>query len=146
MPEIPPHVVIKSTIKPGSVYFFPEETFHVRYPHFFIVLNTNPLTDTAIILVCASSEIDKVKQRRRLCPVETLVELTPHQYPGFIFNSIIDCNFILEKTLDQLVEKLSSHQMQLKLEMDAGLVNRIREGVLKSNLVEQRIKALIDGE
>jgi hypothetical protein len=94
--EIPPEVVIKSTIKAGSVYYFPDDSLHSPDPHYFIVVNINPLDDTVIILVCASSRIEKVKLRRNLCPPMTLVEVTPDEYNDFSVLSIIDCNYIFE--------------------------------------------------
>ena len=58
--EVPPEVQIKGTIQPGSVYYFIEETFSSPEPHYFIVVNIDPYSDTIIILVCASHSIDKV--------------------------------------------------------------------------------------
>lgn len=141
--DIPLEVVIKSTIKLGSVYYFTEESFHSSEPHYFIVINRDPHEDKVIFLVCASSQITKSRQRRATCPPETLVEIAPDQYTGFKADSIIDCNYVVEKSVDQLVEKLSRGELQLKDEMDQSLVKRLRGGVLCSPLIERRIKALL---
>ena len=144
MLDIPPEVQIRATIRPGSVYYFPEESFQSPEPHYFIVLNTDPQLDSVILLVCASSQIDKVRRRyKRICPIETLIEVTPVQYPGFTVNSIIDCNYVLEKSIDQLVEKLEQEKLKLKEEMNISLVGQLREGVISSPIVERRIKALL---
>ncbi|MDD5701431.1 MAG: hypothetical protein PHU23_05205 [Dehalococcoidales bacterium] len=145
MIEIPPEVVIKSTIKTGSVYYFPEETIHSAEPHYFIVLNINPTDDTILILVCASSRVEKVKLRRRMCPPSTLVEVTPTEYEDFTVPSIIDCNYVLEKSITQLIEKLSTNKLRLKSEMDMSIVDRIRNGVKDSILIDRRIKQTLFG-
>lgn len=143
--DIPPEVQIKSTIRPGSVYYFTEESFSSPEPHYFIVINTNPQSDTAIFLVCASSQIPRVKTRRKMCPSQTLVEIDPGQYPDFKWPSVVDCNHVAEKNIDQLVEKLSEGKLKFKTEMDVILVEQLRDGVMQSPMVERRIKVLLQG-
>jgi len=143
--DIPSKIQIRSTIKSGSVYYFPEETFDSSGAHYFIVLNTNPQTDTVLILVCASSRMNKVRKRRRTCPRKTLIEITSKQYSGFSRNSIIDCNRIVEKTTEQLIDKLSKGKLRMEAEMGLSLVNQIIEGVMESPLIEQRIKKMLQG-
>lgn len=132
MIRIPPEVAIKATIRPGSVYYFPEDSFHSEQPHYFIVINADPTSDLMIILVCASSQIEKTKLRRRSCPTETIVEISTDQYSEFTVNSIIDCNYVLEKSIDQLIVKLKAGELVLKTEMDIELVNVLRMSVLSS--------------
>jgi hypothetical protein len=141
--EVPAEIQIRAAIKGGSVYYFPEESFSSEAPHYFIVLNHDPLAETLIILACASSKIDKVKQRRCRCHPQTLVEITPQQYPDFTTHSIIDCNRVLEKTIGQLVEKLASGQLKRKTEMDLSLVEQLRQGVLLSTQIDTRIKNIL---
>jgi hypothetical protein len=142
--SIPPEVAIKATIRPGSVYYFPEESFNTEEPHYFIVINIEPLTDRVVILVCASSQIDKIKVRRNTCPSDTLIEIGTLQYCDFKVNSIIDCNYVLEKNIDQLIEKLKNGKLALKSEMDIKLVNQLRQGVLNSPVIERRIKEILE--
>lgn len=127
--DIPPEIQIKSTINFGSVYYFTEESLHSDEPHYFIVLNVNPQKDVVVFLACASSQIDKVVKRRRTCPNTTLVKITPSQYPDFKVNSIIDCNNVFERTIDQLVDKLVKKQLHLKKEMKPELVTKLTQGV-----------------
>lgn len=143
MIEIPPEIRIKAAIRLGSVYYFPEESFKSLEPHYFIVINTDPYRDTVILLVCASSQIDTVHRYRNTCPIETIVEITPAQYAGFKVNSIIDCNNVIEKSIDQLIEKLEQNKLKIKEEMDASLVQKLREGAISSPLIERRIKELL---
>ncbi len=76
-------------------------------------------------------------------PQESLVEITPQQYPDFTTHSIIDCNRVLEKTIGQLVEKLASGQLKRKTEMDLSLVEQLRQGVLLSTQIDTRIKNIL---
>lgn len=141
--DIPPEVALKSTIKLGSVYYFSEESLRSPEPHYFIVINKDPHEDKIIFLVCAQSQITKVKQLRKNCPPETLVEINPKQYTGFRVDSIIDCNNVWGKSIDQLVDKLAREELKLKPEMDVPLVKRLRAGILCSPLIERRIKVLL---
>jgi len=136
--DIPPESQIKSTIKPGSVYYFKEETLTSKEPHYFIVINNNPIVDKIILLVCASSRIMKVKQIRRHLP-KTLVEIKERDYPDFTKDSIVDCNYVLSKTIDDIVEKLSAGNLKLKREMDISIVENLREAVINSPVVDPEI-------
>ena len=138
MIDIPPESQIKSTIKPGSVYYFKEETLTSKEPHYFIVINNNPVVDKIILLVCASSRIMKVKQIRRHLP-KTLVEIKERDYPDFTKDSIVDCNYVLSKTIDDIVEKLSAGNLKLKREMDISIVENLREAVINSPVVDPEI-------
>lgn len=141
--DVPPEVQIKGVIQSGSVYYFAEETLSSLEPHYFIVVNINPYNDTIMLLVCSSSRIDKVKNRWKACPDETLIEITTDQYREFKTQSIINCNTVFEKTKEQLIQKLSEGKLKLKLEMDESIVCKLRNGILRSPVVERRIKALL---
>ena len=142
--SIPPDVFIKTSLKPGTVYYFPEESFSSKESHYFVVLNRNPLDEHIILLVCSQSHIEKVKQRRKTCPPETLVEISKTQYPSFTTNSIIDCNYVLEKTVAQLMDKYAQGKLQLILEpIKDEMVERLRKAVLLSPRIEPRIKNIL---
>ena len=143
MVMIPPEVQIRAAIKPGSVYYFPEASFTSPEPHYFIVLNHSPLVDTFLVLVCASSQIEKVKRRRLNCPTTTLVEMTPTDYASFTKPTIIDCNEVHEHTIDDLVSMRSKYDLRTKPEMDAGIVTTLRQAVCASPLVTGKIKAML---
>ncbi len=125
------------TIKPGSVYYFLENTWETTESHFFIVTNKDPCNEENIILACANSNIDRIKRLRRNCPETTLVEIAPSEYPDFSVNSIIDCNRVIEKSIEQII---SSKILKVKEEMDFILVEKIRRGIIDSPVVEKRIK------
>jgi len=140
--EIPPAVQIKSTIKSGSVYYFTEEIFTSDEPHYFIVINQYPIKDEVVLLVCASSQIQKVKRRRRNLP-GTIVEIERREYIDFTKDSIIDCNDVLTKKVEHLVSKLREGKLRMKTEMDMALVEKLRKAVIQSPVVEEDIKKII---
>lgn len=143
MIDIPPCIQIKSTIKSGSVYYFTESSFSSPEPHYFIVLNHDPLSDRILVLVCASSRIETVKRRRRNCPCSTLVEISQSQYSGFTKHTIIDCNDVMEYTIDDLINKIEKGELKLKPEIDTSLVAALRSAVYDSTLVSNKIKKLL---
>jgi hypothetical protein len=135
--------IIKASITPGSVYYFREETFSSNEPHYFIVVNLNPQTDEVVVLACASHQIEKTKDRRRNCPEETLIIITPKQYCDFSKPSIIDCNRIIPLRITQIMMKYESNALDVKTEMDIELVNIIRQGILSSSLIQPRIHEML---
>lgn len=143
MVKVPPEVAIRGTIRAGSVYYFPHESFSSPEPHYFVVINIDPTIDEVILLICASSKIASVKSQWRNCPDETLVVISPHQYSGFKSISILNCNYVIEQSIDQLVERLSNKQLKLKPEMSIELVKQLRQGVIISSTVSGRIKGLL---
>ncbi len=48
MIDIPPEIRIQATIHAGSVYYFPEDTFISDEPHYFILINQDPIIDEAL--------------------------------------------------------------------------------------------------
>lgn len=139
--DIPPEVVIKSSIRPGSVYYFPHESLVSPDPHFFVVINLDPIAEKVILLVCSSSKIATVKRRNRGNPPETLVEIRQEQYPDFTCDSIIDCNNnVFLESIEALIERLKNKRLRLKTEMHMALVEKLRKGVLASRQIPLAIK------
>jgi len=145
VPSIPPEI-IKASIKAGSVYYFKTDYLKSEKRHFFIVLNANPKTDEVIILTCASSKIQNTKLIRKYCAPETLVIITPEQYDGFSVQSIVDCNSIIPESLSNIARKYELNELKVKPEMDIRLVRKIRRGILASNQVPPRFKAILKAE
>ena len=138
MIDIPPEIQITSTISPGSVYYFVEDTFNSDEPHYFIVINNKPLSDKVILLVCSSSQIQSTIDRRKHLK-GTLVIITTDQYEGFTRKSIVDCNEVHVKTIDQIIFKLEKGELKIKKEMDISIVEELRNAVCKSLLVDPDI-------
>ena len=143
MIEIPAELQIKATIRPGSVFYFVDETFPSEEPHYFIVLNKNPANDKNLIMVCSSSQIEKVKIRRVGLSLDTLVEIKKDNYIEFTKDSIVDCNHVFSYSFDQLIIKLKKNELKLKSYVSEELVEKLRNAVISSPLVENELKKLL---
>lgn len=142
MPDVPPDVVIRGTIQPGSVYYFRHDEFlHSTDAHYFIVINIDPTIEQVILLVCASTSKFKVLKRSANFSPQTLIQVEPSQYSGFPFTSIIDCNYVYPDSIENLILRLKNKQLILKPEMDMQLVEQLRQGVLASPQTVGRVKA-----
>jgi hypothetical protein len=140
--RIPPEI-LKASIKPGSVYYFHEESIKSQEKHYFVIINKNPSTDEVLLLACASSKIEKVKHFRKYCPPETIVIISPEQYSDFSVISVLDCNYVFTKRIYSLMKKYTNKELLVKTEMDISLVELLRKGVLASNLIPKRIKSFL---
>ena len=134
---------LRLTLRPGTVYYFQHRALSSAEPHYFIVVNSDPLGDQILLLAVASSKIETVRQRRRAQPAATLVEVSPAEYSGFRVPSIVDCNRVFRRSLAELVEDWKAGILQPKDDLPAALLARIQAGVKLSPLVEQESKALI---
>lgn len=142
MINIPPDVQLKATVKPGSVYYFPDEALISQDPHYFIVINNDPVADEVLLLVCSSSQIDKVKRRTRHLP-STAVEVRKAEYTGFMVDSIVDCNWVFARKTEELVQKLTNGKLKVMPEMDIAIVDKLRKAVMRSPKVEADKKRLV---
>jgi len=79
------------------------------------------------------------------CPPETLVILTHREYSEFTVRTLVNCNVVIPMTIDILVEKRKSGKLQMKTEMPLAIVERLRQGVLASPMVEGASKLVIAG-
>jgi hypothetical protein len=144
--EIPARVRILGAIRTGSVFYFEEEAISSAEPHFFVVLNKNPRTEEVLVLVCASSQVEKRKQaiQRLGFPATTLVFVSPTEYVLFKKDTVIDCNRAYEKTPQSLVEKLEQGKLKVCTEIMAeAIVQQLLQGVMASPQVAERVKQLL---
>jgi hypothetical protein len=126
---------IHLSLRPGTVYYMSERNLTSQQPHYFIVVNSNPLGDELLILAVASSQIDKVKRRRAKESDTTVVEVSSTQYDDFTKDSIIDCNQVFTKTLQDLCEQWSRKEIIPKKDIPPELLKNLQQGVLQSRLV-----------
>ncbi|MBN2186368.1 MAG: hypothetical protein JW732_02835 [Dehalococcoidia bacterium] len=134
---------IKSSIEAGSVYYYSDPSLKSTYPHYCIVVNIDPSKEGVIFLVHASHRINKVRERRKGCPKETLVEISPLQYSEFNKKSIIDCNEVLERDIDVIASKFDQRKLEIKPVMGLRLVRILRKGLIVSNQISPHIKSLL---
>ncbi len=130
---------IKSSIDAGSVYYYHEESWETSKEHYFVVINIDPTKDDVIYLVCSRSNIEKIRNIRKDCP-ETLVEISPAQYPEFKTKSIFDCNEVNSRKTSEISKKHSNGKLTIKPKLDIRIVGKLRDAVIASRLVADDIK------
>lgn len=142
--EIPAEVKIRATIKRGSIYYFKEEKFSSEDPHYFVVLNKNPQTAIVVLLVNATTKIEKRKRARRNMPLTTLIEACSVDCSALTELSLFDCNSSYEKPIASLVEKLENGELTIcNATISKKLLNRLHQGVADSPVVEKGTKRLM---
>jgi len=138
-------VRILGGVQTGAVYYFEEEQLTSPKPHYFIVLNKNPRTEEVLILVCASSQVEKRKQisKRLKFPAETLVIISPSECPLFTKETVVDCNSVFEKNVQSLVDKLEQGKLKICTELMPGqIIDKLVKGIIASTKIAENIKNL----
>jgi hypothetical protein len=133
---------LRATIQPGSVYYFYDSNLTSSDPHYFIILNKNPLTDRILLLVCSSSQLQAVRKRRALRP-ETVVEISPLEYSDFTRDSIVDCNTVFEKSTGELQRKYDSRQLRVQAVIGPDILEKLRDAVLESDMVDGEVQDML---
>lgn len=94
---------LRTGLRAGSVFYFRSRELTSAEPHFFVVINRDPLCTELLLLTIVTSNLSGVRVRNRT-RMETVVEITPAEYREFSVPSAIDCNSIFEKPLSELAE------------------------------------------
>ncbi|GAA5484595.1 hypothetical protein [Haloferula sargassicola] len=114
-------------------------------PHYFVVVNADPLGDQLLLLTVASSQVEKVKRRRSREPASTVVEIGEAEYADFTKDSVIDCNQVFTKSLADLCSQWGRKEIVAKLDLPASLLDKLRLGIRDSRLVSEADKRKICG-
>lgn len=133
---------IRVTLGTGSVYYFVDRGLSSPEPHYFIVINSDPIGQEVLVLNVITSQVEKVRQRRASLP-GTLVELQPADYDELSKPSIVDCNNVFRRSLAELVEMSIHRAVEPKMQVSDELIAALRAAVLASPMVEQDIKDLL---
>lgn len=142
-----PEQIIAYTLKPGAVYKYSDkEVINTDVPHYFILINNDPLNEPLLLLTCVSSKVKQSKKRvlRRGQALNTLVELLEKDYEFLKEDSIIDCNFKVIKSKDQLIDKCRSGKFIVEKEIDKVKLAELQQAFLLSNKHEKALKRIID--
>jgi hypothetical protein len=134
---------IKSTITAGSVYYYHESGLGSPKQHNFIVINIDPAKEKVLFLLCCTSQVDSRRKMRSGFPPETLVELTPLQYSILSKDTVVDCNDVLEHTIEEIARMFSRKKLEERPPLDIRLVKKLRQGVILSPIVDKWIREAI---
>lgn len=126
---------IRVSLRQGTVYYMAERNLTSAQPHYFIVVNADPLGDEVLLLTVASSQIDTVKRRCSREPESTVVEINEADYADFTKDSVIDCNRVFTKSLADLCAQWHRKEIVPKLDIPKDIFERLKQGILDSRLV-----------
>lgn len=141
--DISDEIKLKVTIKQGVVYYFVHPTMDSTEPHYFVVLNKDPLSDEVILLTCATSQVDKVVSRRKNVSSDTLVILDKKDCDFLSKETIFDCNSLKSCSVDLLVGKLSAGKLKIVGNVTEDVLEKLLDAVLASPLIVERDKGRV---
>lgn len=146
--EIPPKIRIPFCIEQGSVFNFFidfDDSKRQSKNRYFVVLNRNPKTDTALLMVTSTTQTQKRREfvRRVGISEETIVEVHEKEYSVFTSDSAFNCNEIFEVKMDVLIRKIEENGSMNYPKLPDDILKRIISGVNESPEVSQSIKDLI---
>jgi hypothetical protein len=129
-------------LRAGSVYYFQSRELSSEQPHFFIVVNRDPITTKLLLLTIVTSKVDKVRIRNRERP-HTVVEISPQEYTEFTMLSAVDCNVVLEKSLAELTGLVRRKEVRYHKDLSPEIFGKIKAAILASPLVADETKLLL---
>jgi hypothetical protein len=116
-------------LRAGSVYYFQSRELSSGQPHFFIVVNRDPITTKLLLLTIVTSKVDKVRIRNRERP-HTVVEISPQEYSEFTMLSAVDCNVVLEKSLTELAGLVRRKEVRYHKDLSPEIFGKIKAAIL----------------
>lgn len=114
---------LRTGLRAGSVFYFQSRELTSAEPHFFVVINRDPLGTELLLLTIVTSNLAGVRVRNRTRR-QTVVEITPADYPEFTLPSAIDCNSIFEKPLSDLAEMVRRKEVRYHNDLPQEIFGR----------------------
>jgi len=136
---------IRLSLRQGTVYYMAERGLSSVEPHYFVVLNHDPLGSKILLLLVESSQVEKARKRifRKSLPPESFVVVDEARYDDFSKESCIDCNKLFNKSLEELCEQWRKKEVLPHKDLPRELVEMLIKGVMASPLISGEDKALI---
>jgi len=134
---------LRVSLREGSVYYFVHRALTSPEEHYFIVVNSDPLTQKVLLLAVVTSKVEAVKLRRKGCP-ETLVELEPATFDVLTKPSIVDCNDLKEVPLAEFNARFVAKEIRyFDKDLPAALRRALRKAIHASIVLSDEQKALV---
>ena len=146
--DIAPKIRIPLCIEQGAVFNFrmevdgPNRQSKNRY---FVVLNKNPKTDTALILITSTTQVAKRKEvvQRAGISEKTIVSVSPSEYRVFNNESAFNCNDVIEVHMTDLIRKVEEDGSMNYPKIPEGILAKLINGINLSPRISQAIKNLL---
>ncbi|APT75301.1 MULTISPECIES: hypothetical protein [unclassified Marinitoga] len=127
----------KVKIKKGSVLWIKDSNIAGGERHYHVVIN-NPIFDD-VLTVVATSRVEKAKKRKKAFnePDDSLVVIPPNSHKWLKEETAFQCWSIMKYTPDDVINRLNIIPVE---PISKEILEKIINGVLKSNMVEEEIK------
>jgi hypothetical protein len=137
-------IEIKLSLRPGTVYYFEHRELTSGDPHFFVVLNSDPLSQQVLLMSVFTSKVDNQLRRNRRAghAEETLVKISPSDYSELNVESCVNCNKVFSKPLAELISQWRNIRKKPN-DLPTEILAKILAGVELSTAVAEEEKALI---
>ena len=125
-----------------DVFFVQHREVRSTKSHFLLVLNPDPASSELIVFGVITSDIEKAKKRIAVMKEaeDTLVFISPVDYPLLDHDSVIDCNTPVKYSKWEFESNFGQLNAKRKASMPQTVVNAVIQGVLMSNQVPERLK------
>jgi len=134
---------LRLSLRDGSIYYFADRSLTSAEPHYFIVVNSDPLGQHVLVLGVVTSQVDNVILRRKACP-ETVVELAPQLFNVLRKPSIVDCNDLKQVPLAEFNARFVRKEIRyFDKDLPAPLRKALRKAIHASMIVSPELKALV---
>jgi len=137
--------LLRLTLRQGTVYYMPDRGLSSPEPHYFIVVNRNPVGENLLLMAVTTSQVERAERRieRPQMPEETLVHVSPEEYTEFTKPSCVNCNQLFTRTVAEFQAQKRSGNVVDKLDLPAPVLERILKGILASPQVSDEDKAKV---
>ena len=136
-------LTLRLSLREGSIYYFADRSLTSAEPHYFIVVNADPLGQHVLLLGVVTSQLANVKLRRKHCP-ETLVEISPQAFNVLWKPSIVDCNDLKQVPLAEFNTRFVAKEIaSFGKDLPAPLRRALRKAIHASVIVTDEVKALV---
>lgn len=149
--QISPDISIPICIEQGSVYHFKLTTTNkdgTAYSgdRFFIVLNVNPKTDEVLVLTTITTQTASQVKFIKLNGEDptTLVSITKSDLPILSQDSVVNCNRVYEKTMQEVIDGVNGVGGKIiNIKLPKSVINALVSGVVISKQVPTNIKEFL---
>lgn len=146
--EIAPKIRIPLCVEQGSVFNFSVDFGDSKRQsknRYFVVLNRNPKTDTALIMVTSTTQIEKKREfvKRAGISDKTIVEIKAREYCIFTSDSAFNCNEVFEVNMSDLIRKIEENGSMNYSKLPDNILKQIIAGINESPKISQSIKDLM---
>lgn len=142
--DIPREASVQFTLSPGAAYLLAIDG--IPKQHYFVVLNYNPQTDEAILLVNATTgfENEAFYVIGKKLPHETLVCVKKGASKILPENSTFNCNSYKAYTYNEFIGGGGISRLRYMGVIETSILEELRNGFLASPLVKKKHVSIIE--